>query len=95
MHEKVSIMGVCFGWKNLSLGVTVRHHSASLVMPISDPHDRFFDPHHTPMKDTYCISSRSLPTILLYPMFIIQLFCHSDGLPHMRDWKDQSCGMCK
>ena len=38
---------------NLSLGITVRHHSASLVMPISDPRDRFFYPHHTPMKDTY------------------------------------------
>ena len=22
-------------------------------MPISDPRDRFFYPHHTPMKDTY------------------------------------------
>ena len=39
--------------KILSLGITVRHHSASLVMPISDPHDRFFYPHHTPMIDTY------------------------------------------
>ena len=37
----------------MSLGITVRHHSASLVMPISDPRDRFFYPHHTPMKDTY------------------------------------------
>ena len=41
--------------KNLSLGITVRHHSASLVMPISDPRDRFFYPHHTPMKDTHYI----------------------------------------
>ena len=39
--------------ENLSLGITVRHHSASLVMPISDPRDRFFYPHHTHMKDTY------------------------------------------
>ena len=38
---------------DLSLGITVRHHSASLVMPISDPHERFFYPHHTLMKDTY------------------------------------------
>ena len=42
--------------KNLSLGITVRHHSASLVMPISDPRDRFFYPHHTPKKDTYCLT---------------------------------------
>ena len=36
--------------------VTRDHCSASLgslVMPISDPRDRFFYPHHTPMKDTY------------------------------------------
>ena len=25
-------------------------------MPISDPRDRFFYPHHTPMKDTYCLA---------------------------------------
>ena len=24
-----------------------------MVMPISDPHDRFFYPHHAPIKDTY------------------------------------------
>ena len=47
MQEKVSIIGVWCGEKNLSLGITVRHHSASLVMPNSDPHDRFFYPNHT------------------------------------------------
>ena len=26
------------------------------MMPISDPHDRFSYPLHTPMKDTYCIT---------------------------------------
>ena len=26
------------------------------MMPISDPRERFFYPHHTPMKDTYIIS---------------------------------------
>ena len=25
-------------------------------MPISDPRDRFFYPHHTPMIDTYCLA---------------------------------------
>ena len=40
----------------MSLGITVRHHEASLVMPISDPRDRFFYPHHTYMIDTFsCI----------------------------------------
>ena len=56
MQERVSIMGVWCGLKNLSLGITVRHHSASLVMPISDPHVRFFYPPHTPMKDTYILA---------------------------------------
>ena len=56
MQGKVSIMGVWCGLKNLSLGITVRHHSASLVMPISDPRDRFFSPHRTPMQDTYCLA---------------------------------------
>ena len=31
----------------------------SLVMPISDPRDRFFYPHHTLMKDTYNLFSLS------------------------------------
>ena len=39
-----------------SLGITVRHHSAGLVMPISDPRDRFFCPHHTPIKGTYSLA---------------------------------------
>ena len=55
MQEKVSIMGVWCGYKNPSLGITDRHHSASLVMPTSDPRDRFFYPHHTHMKDTYIL----------------------------------------
>ena len=54
MQEKVSIIGVWCGYKNPSLGITIRHHSASLVMPIS--RDGFFYPHYTPMKDTYNIS---------------------------------------
>ena len=46
MQEKVSIMGVD---RRI-------HHSGSLfgiTRLISDPHDRFFYPHYTPMKDTY------------------------------------------
>ena len=51
MQEEVSwVYGV--ERKNLSFGITVRHQSASLVMPISDPRDRFFYPHHTSMKDS-------------------------------------------
>ena len=54
MQEKVSIMGIwCLG---VDRRITVRHHSASLVMPISDPRGRFFYPHHTSVKDTYSLA---------------------------------------
>ena len=43
MQEKVSFMEIWGGWKIPSLGVAVRYHSASLVMPISDPRDTFFE----------------------------------------------------
>ena len=36
-----------------SLGITVRHHSASLVMPNSYPRDGIFNPHLTTIKDSY------------------------------------------
>ena len=44
-----------WGWdsKNLSLAITVCHHSASLVMPIGDPWDGFFYPTLTIMIDSY------------------------------------------
>ena len=41
MREKSSIMGVRNGQKTPSLGITLRHHSASLVTPNSDPLDGF------------------------------------------------------
>ena len=50
-------MGVWCGKKNPLLGITVRHHSASLVMQISDPRDRLFHPHHTPTNDPYILSN--------------------------------------
>ena len=53
-YARKSIYHGCKVWiENLSLGITVQHHEASLVTPISDPSDRFFYPHHTPMKDIY------------------------------------------
>ena len=39
--------------KNPSLGITVWHHSASLVMSDSNPRDRFFYLPLTPMIDSY------------------------------------------
>ena len=43
------------GWdkKNLSLTITVCHHSASLVMPIGDARDGFFYPTLTLIMDSY------------------------------------------
>ena len=38
-QEKESIIRVRMGLKNLSLVITICHHSASLVMPIGDPRD--------------------------------------------------------
>ena len=42
--------------------ITRDHCSTSLgkpeVMPISDPCDRFFCPHHTPMKETYILTKK-------------------------------------
>ena len=48
--------------KNLSLGITVCHHSASLVMQNGDPRDGFFYPTLTFIIDSHklaCISSGS------------------------------------
>ena len=45
-------------------------YSASLVMLISDPHDRFFYPHHTPMKDTY---SHFMSSLILYCIIYLDL----------------------
>ena len=50
VQEKKSIMGVRCRQKNMSLAITVLHHSANLVMPDSDPRDGFFYLPLTPMK---------------------------------------------
>ena len=42
--------------KNPSLGITVCHQSASLVMPNCDPQDGFFYPTLTLMIDSYSLS---------------------------------------
>ena len=55
MQEKESIMVVRCGLKITSHRIIVRHHSASLVMPNSYPHDGIFNPHHTTIKDSYSL----------------------------------------
>ena len=44
------------GSKNLSLVITVCHHSASLVMSNGDPQGRFFDPILTQILDSFSCS---------------------------------------
>ena len=60
-QEKESTIGVRMGQKNLSLGIPVCHHLASLGMQIGNSLDRFFYP--TLMIDSYylgvCFSSYS------------------------------------
>ena len=41
--------------KILLLAITVRHHSASLMMPKSYPHDGIFNPYLTTIKDSYIL----------------------------------------
>ena len=54
-QEKESIYLVRVGWKNLSLVITVCHHSTSLEMPMGDPQDGFFYPTPTLMIDSYSL----------------------------------------
>ena len=55
-QEKESIIRVRVGLKHPSLGITVCHHSASLVMTNGDPLDRCFYPTHTLMIDSYILT---------------------------------------
>ena len=53
-YSRKSIYHGCMVW--IEKSVTRDHCSASLGKPISDPRDRFFYPHHTPMIDTYFLT---------------------------------------
>ena len=53
MQEKESIMVAPCKLKSLSLVITVRHHSASLVMPDTYPRDGICNPHLKTIKDSY------------------------------------------
>ena len=64
-HEPVHV-----GKENLTRGVGIStrdkacHDFASLVMPICDPRDRFFYPHHTPMIDIFSCIPFDLPHLI-------------------------------
>ena len=79
MQEKESVMVVQCELKIPTLGITVRHHSASLVMPNSYPRDGIFNPHLTTIKDSYIIASPGIIGYILSPGNI-----HSDSLLHDR-----------
>ena len=57
--------------KNPSLGITVCHQSASLVMPKGNPLDRFFFPTLTLMIDSYVLTPDKKPDILIRCVRII------------------------
>ena len=60
-QEKESIIRVRVGEKNLSLGITVCHHSASLVMPNGDPRDVFFYYTNTLMIYSFSLGKQCRP----------------------------------
>ena len=55
-QEKEFIIRVRMGIENLSLAITIYHHSTSLVMSIGDPLDGFFYPTLTLMMGFYILS---------------------------------------
>ena len=56
MQEKDSIMVFRCELKIQSLGISVRNHLASLVMPNSYPRDGIFNQHLTTIKDSYSLT---------------------------------------
>ena len=52
MQEKIH-NGCSVRIENSATRVTIRHYSASFVMPNSYPRDEMFNPHITHMKDSY------------------------------------------
>ena len=65
MQEKESIMALWCELKIPSLEITVWHHSVSLVMQNSYPHDGIFHPHLPTIKDSYTLTFVSSPNVLL------------------------------
>ena len=59
MQEKKIHNGCLMQIENSVTRVTVRHHSASLVMPNSYPGDGIFNPYLTTVKDFYILSDQN------------------------------------
>ena len=60
VSKKKNPLFVRVEYKNLSLVITVCHHSASLVMPNSDPRDGFFYPTLAGVIDSYITSQSTI-----------------------------------
>ena len=60
------IICVRMGQKNLTLVITVCHHSASLVIPIGNPRYGFFYPTPSIMMNSYCILQLFLSFFLFF-----------------------------
>ena len=80
MQQKESIMVALCEQKFLSLGITVRCHSASLMMLNSYPSDRIFNPHLTTIKDSYTLrimtqpdAIQTLQTVKFYVFLIFSI----------------------
>ena len=54
-----------------SLGITVQHHSLSLVMPNSYPHDITFNPHLTAIEDSSILTFAHAVTVLISDCFTL------------------------
>ena len=57
MQEKETVMAVRFELRFPSLGIIVRQHSASLMMPNSYPRDGIFNLNLTTIKDLHNVDS--------------------------------------
>ena len=67
-----------YGMENLSLLITVCHHSASLVMPIGDPRAGLFYPTLILMMDSYILTKvtiRETGHICWWPWFLTVQIC--------------------
>ena len=60
----------------MSLVITVRHQSASLVIPIGDPRDRFFYPALILMMDSKTLPYDALMWFVIYGCSISWSFTH-------------------
>ena len=66
MQEKESIISERYGSTNLSLGSLFGITRQSLVMPNSDPWDRFVDPYLTLMTDSYSNSAKNNKQLIIW-----------------------------